>query len=87
MTDALVSVRMPKPLATELRSLTSRNNYLDFSEQLRSIIRQKASRLLGPAPAESSDGRPPASVRNATTRRKEELLRELRVLLLEEGRE
>ncbi|MBW2972301.1 ribbon-helix-helix domain-containing protein [Candidatus Woesearchaeota archaeon] len=39
--NSLVSVRMPKSLFSELQSLTEKNHYLDVSEQVRSIVREK----------------------------------------------
>ena len=39
--DVMVSVRMPKSLASELRLLSKTQHFLDLSEEVRSIIRQK----------------------------------------------
>ena len=41
MTDVLVSVRMPSTLVNELRALAKKNHFMDLSEELRSIVRQK----------------------------------------------
>jgi Arc/MetJ-type ribon-helix-helix transcriptional regulator len=66
----LVSVRMPKPLVQELRTLVEKNHYLDFSEQLRSVIRQRAQHYLEPQPTQ-----------NSNQSRKQQLLKELKELL------
>ena len=39
--NSLVSIRMPKSLFTELQNLSEKNHFLDVSEQLRSIVRDK----------------------------------------------
>lgn len=39
--NSLVSVRMPKSLFLELNTLADKNHYLDVSEQVRSIVREK----------------------------------------------
>ena len=39
--NSLVSIRMPKSLFLELQKLAEKNHFLDVSEQLRSIVREK----------------------------------------------
>ena len=39
--DVMVSIRMPKSLASELKLLAKTQHFLDLSEEVRSIIRQK----------------------------------------------
>ena len=41
MNDVMVSVRMPKSLSSELKSLVNQNHFLDLSEEVRSIVREK----------------------------------------------
>ena len=41
MSDAIVSVRMPKSLLHELKSLSEKEHFLDVSEEVRSIVRKK----------------------------------------------
>ena len=41
MNDVMVSVRMPKSLAEELRNLTKKHHFLDISEHVRSIVRAR----------------------------------------------
>lgn len=48
MADKLVSIRLPKLLVADLKSLVVKNHYLDLSEELRSIIRQKTLQYMNP---------------------------------------
>ena len=84
MGDQLVSVRMPVTLVKELKELVHVNHYLDVSEELRSIIRKQASEYLDPYQSSINDLRQKLSKdlkeKNKEVR-KEELLRELKVLL------
>ncbi|NTV23275.1 MAG: hypothetical protein HGA85_02785 [Nanoarchaeota archaeon] len=41
MADQIISVRMPSSLVTELKELAEKNHYLDVSEELRSLLRDK----------------------------------------------
>lgn len=41
MTDVMVSVRMPKSLLLELKELAKKHHFLDLSEEIRSIVRNK----------------------------------------------
>jgi len=41
MVDKVVSVRMPQPLIEELRELAEDNHFLDLSEELRHLLREK----------------------------------------------
>ena len=41
MADKIISVRMPASMVSELKDLANRNHYLDISEQLRSVLRNK----------------------------------------------
>ncbi|MFH1850680.1 MAG: hypothetical protein ABH879_10980 [archaeon] len=41
MGDSLVSVRMPETLFRELKDMAVSHHYLDISEEIRSILRQK----------------------------------------------
>jgi metal-responsive CopG/Arc/MetJ family transcriptional regulator len=47
MNDIIVSVRMPKGLTEELRALTKRDHFMDISETVRSIMRQKYIKASG----------------------------------------
>jgi Arc/MetJ-type ribon-helix-helix transcriptional regulator len=39
--DKIVSVRMPESLVNDLKDLSIKNHYLDVSEEIRSILREK----------------------------------------------
>ncbi len=41
MADSIVSVRMPDTMITELKELADRNHFLDVSEEIRSLLRDK----------------------------------------------
>ncbi|MFH1649729.1 MAG: ribbon-helix-helix domain-containing protein [Candidatus Woesearchaeota archaeon] len=44
----IVSVRMPKGLVHQLKELSSEKHYLDLSELIRTIVRQKAQQYGSP---------------------------------------
>jgi Arc/MetJ-type ribon-helix-helix transcriptional regulator len=48
MTERVVTVKMPSGLVRELRSLTKEHHYLDLSEQIRSVVRQKCIKYSTP---------------------------------------
>ncbi len=39
--DVVVSVKMPRNMILDLKEMASENHYLDLSEQIRDIIREK----------------------------------------------
>ena len=41
MHDIMVSIRLPESLLLELKSLAEREHYMDISEEIRSIVRDK----------------------------------------------
>ena len=48
MNDVMVSIRMPKSLANELKLRTKEMYFLDLSEHVRSIVRKKWEELQNP---------------------------------------
>jgi metal-responsive CopG/Arc/MetJ family transcriptional regulator len=46
--DTTLSIRLPVTLVKELRELAQKNHYLDLSEQIRTIIRQKCEEYTEP---------------------------------------
>lgn len=46
MKDATISVRLPSALIKELKNIASKYHYVDLSEQIRDIIRQKNRKYL-----------------------------------------
>jgi Arc/MetJ-type ribon-helix-helix transcriptional regulator len=41
MPDKIVSVRMPSAMISELKEIAEKNHFLDVSEELRSLLRDK----------------------------------------------
>jgi len=87
MAERVVSVKMPSSLVKELRHLTAEHHYLDLSEQLRSVVRQKCLDHTRGQELERlrHDIEQQVSVSN-TQMRKEQLLGELSRLLHEVGK-
>jgi Arc/MetJ-type ribon-helix-helix transcriptional regulator len=46
--DVMISVRVPSGLLTELKELTEKNHYMDLSEHIRAIIREKSMQFAEP---------------------------------------
>lgn len=41
MNDVMLSIRMPKGLVNELKALATKNHYMDLSDEIRQVIKQK----------------------------------------------
>jgi metal-responsive CopG/Arc/MetJ family transcriptional regulator len=80
MTEKVISVKMPTALVKELKHLTHEHHYIDLSEQVRSVVRQKclkysqqeSGKLLGDIERQ---------IKESNQQRKEQILRELQKLL------
>ena len=84
MSDTLVSIRMPKKLVNRLKELVHTNDYLDLSEQMRSIIRTQAIKYIDPHANSVNALRTQLenNIKEQNERlKKEEILRELKKLL------
>jgi Arc/MetJ-type ribon-helix-helix transcriptional regulator len=46
--DVMISVRVPAGLLSELKELTFKNHYMDLSEHIRAIIREKSMQFAEP---------------------------------------
>jgi metal-responsive CopG/Arc/MetJ family transcriptional regulator len=46
MSDVVVSIRMPKTMAFDLKQMAIDHHYIDLSEQIRDIIREKSLKKL-----------------------------------------
>jgi Arc/MetJ-type ribon-helix-helix transcriptional regulator len=46
--DVIVSIRIPKSLHEKLQALAKKNHYLDLSEEIRSVIRDKTAHYANP---------------------------------------
>jgi len=53
--DKIVSVRMPHALVEELKDMSVKNHYLDVSETIRSLLRQKWLEQKSPYQAKVSE--------------------------------
>jgi Arc/MetJ-type ribon-helix-helix transcriptional regulator len=78
MSERIVSVKMPVSLVKELRTLTQQHHYLDLSEQIRSIVRQKALKY---SQESSLLHDIELQIKESNQQRKEQLLQELQRLL------
>ena len=46
--DIMISIRVPSTLVKELKSLTEKNHYMDLSEHMRAIMREKSMQYVEP---------------------------------------
>jgi Arc/MetJ-type ribon-helix-helix transcriptional regulator len=89
--ERVVSVKMPASLVHELRDLTRQDHYVDLSEQLRSIVRQKCYKYSAASDVGGDVGALRASIdaqiKAANSQmKKEQILKELARLLQEEAK-
>ena len=87
MSERVISVKMPASLVKELRGLTAEHHYIDLSEQVRSVVRQKCLKYTAPY-ADISQLRTDLEqqIKSTNSQRKEQLLQDLARLLKEEGK-
>jgi Arc/MetJ-type ribon-helix-helix transcriptional regulator len=87
MAERVVSVKMPTTLVQQLRSLTHEHHYLDLSEQVRSIVRQKCLQYSSPySDVQQLREAIEEQIKNSSSQlKKEQILKEL-ARLLEEGK-
>jgi len=86
MKDAVISIRLPPTLVEELKILAEKNHYLDLSEQIRTIIRQKCEQYGKPYKHEVQKMREELEKNiqeNKETKDKEKLLEEIQKIILE----
>jgi len=81
MKDAVVSVRIPSSLVVELKTLAKENHYVDLSEQIREIIRQKIMQFESEEQSKSSISDKKESSKKTTPKDKEVLLLQLQSLI------
>ena len=86
MKDIVVSVRLPTSLVQELKILAKENHYLDLSEQIRTIIRNKCEEYYSPYKHEVQKMREQLE-QNISEKKdskdKEKLLEELQKIIME----
>jgi Arc/MetJ-type ribon-helix-helix transcriptional regulator len=46
--DVIVSVRMPRTMLDRLKELAGKNHYMDVSDEIRSVIREKTAQYASP---------------------------------------
>jgi metal-responsive CopG/Arc/MetJ family transcriptional regulator len=84
--ERVISIKMPGTLVQELRRLTSEHHYLDLSEQVRSIVRQKCLQYSAPnSDLKSIRDAVERQIKSANQQKKEQILQELARLLREGG--
>jgi len=86
MKDIMISVRVPSGLVKELKELTEKNHYLDLSEHMRSIIREKSMQFAEPYRYELSKMREQMESKissNKAIEEKKKLVEELRNIIQE----
>jgi Arc/MetJ-type ribon-helix-helix transcriptional regulator len=82
LSERVVSVKMPPSLVHELKRLTSEHHYLDLSEQIRSVVRQKCLKYTQPYDDIAKLRKDlEQQITSATASRKEQILQELQRLL------
>lgn len=80
MAEKVVSVKMPPSLVHELRTLTEKHHYIDLSEQVRSIVRQKCVKY-SQQDSQNLLHDIERQIKESNQQRKEQILRELQKLL------
>lgn len=86
MKDVMISVRVPSGLVKELRELTEKNHYMDLSEHVRAIIREKSMQFAEPYRYELSKMREQMENRissNKAIEEKKKLVEELKSIIQE----
>jgi len=83
MKDAVVSVRIPSSLVVELKNLAKENHYVDLSEQIREIIRQKLMQFESEEQSKSTTHDKKEASKKTAPKDKEVLLAQLQSLIEE----
>jgi metal-responsive CopG/Arc/MetJ family transcriptional regulator len=86
MKDTVISIRLPASLVQELKELAQKNHYLDLSEQIRTIIRQKCEQYTEPYKHEVQKMREQLELnleKSKETQDREKILLELQKIMLE----
>jgi Arc/MetJ-type ribon-helix-helix transcriptional regulator len=82
VSERVVSVKMPSTLVHELKRLTAEHHYLDLSEQIRSVVRQKCLKYTQPYDDIAKLRKElEQQMSNVNASRKEQILQELQRLL------
>jgi metal-responsive CopG/Arc/MetJ family transcriptional regulator len=84
--DTVLSIRLPTTLVQELKILAQENHYLDLSEQIRTIIRQKCEEHTQPYRHEVQKMREQLEeniAQSKDNKDKEKILEELEKIIME----
>jgi Arc/MetJ-type ribon-helix-helix transcriptional regulator len=84
MNDVMISIRMPKGLIEELRALAVKNHYMDLSDEIRQVIKQKCLANIEPYKHELSKVRETLEkeiITKKTVEDKEKLIIELKKII------
>lgn len=84
MNDVMVSIRMPKGLIEELKELAVKNHYMDLSDEIRQVIKQKCLANIEPYKHELSKVRESLEkeiVTKKVVEDKEKLISELKKII------
>ena len=86
MKDTVLSIRLPSTLVQELKVLAQENHYLDLSEQIRTVIRQKCEQYGEPYKYEVQKMRNQLEQSLSATKEtedKEKIIQELERIMME----
>lgn len=82
MAERVITVKMPGSLLKELRSLTKEHHYIDLSEQIRSVVRQKCIKYSSPYDdLTRMRDELEQQIHDVSKQRKEQILAQLQALL------
>ncbi|MCF7865834.1 ribbon-helix-helix domain-containing protein [Candidatus Woesearchaeota archaeon] len=80
MKDATISIRLPTVLLNDLKNIATENYYVDLSEQIRAIIREKNKEYLQTKPSKTNI----ETTQNSTSQseiEKQKLIHELQIII------
>ena len=80
MSERVISIKMPASLVQQLKKLTATHHYIDLSEQLRSVVRQKCLKY-SQQDANAALQDIEQQIKENNAERKEQILKELQRLL------
>jgi Arc/MetJ-type ribon-helix-helix transcriptional regulator len=84
MNDVMISIRMPKGLVNELKELAVENHYMDLSDEIRQVVKQKCLFEIEPYRHELKKVRENLEkeiITKKTTQDKEKLVAELKKII------
>ncbi len=86
MSERVITIKMPSSLLKEIKSLTVEQHYLDISEQIRSVVRQKCFKYMAPYEDLQDVKKDLEQQLNTSSKlRKEQILAQLQRLLEEDS--